>query len=207
MKKKISICVIAFITAFVTAIAFMPTTAYAETAAKMYEYGAFKDGKTVYCCGETGLYKVKVTSSGKVKSKKRIVKCGLHAYLFSFHKNGKFIYYTQGTEGTTSYVKRVKTNGKENKKLATLEDSMYGFSIDGDKIYYSTYDWDADDEIFMCMNLDGSDKQTTTITPNSKFKRTNKKGYKVVIKYDGKYVKEYLKTPKAKKLLGKKKVY
>ena len=53
------------------------------------------------------------------------------------------------------------------------------------------------------MDLDGKNKKKSSVRAVSKYKKTNKKGYKLHQTHDGKYTREYLKTPKEKKLLAK----
>lgn len=219
MKKKISICAIALITAFITAIAFMPSPAYAQTAKQTKMYEVYKVKNTVYCCGDTGLYKLKV-KSGKVVSKTRLVKADQYSPIFQLHKKGKYIYYLAGTSGTTSYICRVKIKTKKRQTLANLGDYGNGFSIDGKWIYYaksnpkfdeSEFDYDylseeeliAQSQIKMRMRLNGNDKQRTGVSCDPKYKRSNKDGYKVVRRYKEDCCKEYLKTPKGKFYLGK----
>jgi len=238
MKKKLSL----FILSFMVAIAFMPAASFAESAPEMTAYDqVLKEGRTVYVGGAAGIYKVKLKSNGKVRSKKLIFKSyrpfGAYSYINTMYKQGGHIYFLLGTEGSSQYLKRVSTSGK-SKSLATLSDSYYGYSIDGDTIYYSTYntalddvdwdddwdyddwdydDWDDDDwdddydpaesQLLKRMNLDGSSKRDTEITPNCKTKKTSDNGYTRKIKKKGKYVKDYLKTPKGTFYLGKVKMY
>ena len=226
MKKKLTI----FVLSFIVAIAFMPAAAFAESAPEMTAYNqVLKEGNTAYVGGAAGIYKVKLKSNGKVKSKKLIFKSyspfGAYSYINTMYKQDNYIYFLQGTEGGTQYLKRVSTSGK-SKKLASLLDTYYGYSIDGNTIYYSTYnsalddDWDDDDywydddwddedydpslyQLLKRMNLDGSSKQDTDITPNCKTKKTSDAEYTRTIKKKGKYAKDYLKTPKGTFYLGK----
>ena len=209
MRKKLSM----FVLAFVVAVAFLPAAVFAQSAPQMTAYNqVLKEGNTVYCSGAAGIYKVDFNENGIVESKARIFKSyrpfGKYSYISDMYKQGDYIYFLQGTEGTACYLKRVSDTG-EKKKLAFMEEPEYGYSIDGNTIYYSTfnYDYEGDDEslyqTLMCMNLDGSSKQETTITPNSVTKKTNEAGYSRVIKKKGKYLKDYLKTPNGTVYLGK----
>lgn len=202
MKKKLSILVLSF----VIAVAFVPAYAFADTAPAMKAYDqVLKSGSTVYCGGAAGIYKVKV-KKGKVKSKKLIYKSYApfdnYSYIGSMYKKGKYIYFMLWTEGTLCYLKRVSTSGK-SKKLASLEESCYGYSIGGNRIFYDTYDWDRDAPSFMEMNLDGTGKKASSVRANATVAKTNAKGYKAVIKKNGQYLKDYLKTPKGTYYLGK----
>ena len=209
MRKRIS----KYLIALIVAIAFLPAAAFAESAPQMTAYNqVIKEGNTVYCSGAGGIYKVDLNDSGKVESKVRIFKSyrpfGKYSYISDMYKKDDYIYFLQGTEGTTCYLKRVSVTG-ESKKLVYMDEPEYGYSIDGDTIYYSTfnYDYEGDDEsqyqILMRMNLDGSSKQETTITPNEVTKKTNESGFARVIRKKGKYLKDYLQTPEGTFYLGK----
>ena len=212
MKKRICLFIV---TLLVTAM-LLPAAAFAESAPLMTAYyQVLKEGNTVYCGGAAGIYKVDLNDSGTIDSKTLLFKSyrpfGKYSYIIDMYKQGEYIYFLQETEGTTAYLKRVSETGT-SKKLAALDDSEYGYSIDGDTIYYSTYNWEYDDEdydgdagyqLLKRMNLDGSSKQDTTITPNTVSKKSNEIGYSRVIKKKGKYLKDYLKTPNGTFYLGK----
>ena len=206
MRKRILMCIMVI----ATAVAFMPTSAFAAgKTVKMTTYNVYKTGSTAYCAGDSGIYKVKV-KNGKVMSKKRLVKSEAHSYIYSLKKKGNYLYFSNGTEGTVTYICRVKTTGGKVKVLACVNE-MFGFAIKGKKIYYSYCDWDekndTEKEACKVMNLNGKGKKSTNVRPYNKARTSNVKGYSVKSKTKGAYVRDYLKTPKRTYYLGKSKKY
>ena len=205
MRRNVLVCIMVL----AVAVAFMPVGAFAETqTARMTSYTVCKDGNTVYCAGESGIYKVRF-SKGKVKSKKRLVKSAEYNHIYTLAKKGEYVYFQNWTKGTMSSIKRVKTSGGKAKTLVTVNE-LYNFAISGKKIYYSYCDYDSNyNEVTHCMvmNLNGKGKKSTTIQAESTQKTSNAKGYRVNTKKQGKYAKDYLKTPKGTVYLGKSKKY
>lgn len=199
MKRKGMLCLIAL----VVAVAFMPATVFAASGSvKAVTYAhVYKSGKTAYCAGETGIYKVTL-KKGKLKKKKRIVKSGEFSHIFSFKKKGKYIYYEDWTEGTLAYIRRAKTSGGKVKTLASVEE-LEDYVVKGNKIYYSCYDYDKGDKlVYKVMKLNGKKKKSTSVRPVQVSRESNAAGYTVITKYSGRYVKDYLKTPKGTFYLG-----
>ena len=206
MRKRILICLMVI----ATAVAFMPTSTFAATnKVKMTSYTVYKTGNTVYCAGDSGIYKVKI-KNGKVKSKKKLVTTGPHYYVYNLNKKGDYLYFMRYTEGTPGYVCRVKTTGGSVKVLASMTE-VGDFAIKGNKIYYSYGDWDerTDREIVVkkVMNLNGKNKKKTNVKAVKYNKHTNARGYKLKSNVKGKYAIDYLKTPKGTFCLGKTKKY
>lgn len=206
MRKRILICLMVI----ATAVAFMPTSTFAATnKAKMTSYTVYKTGDTVYCAGDSGIYRVKI-KNGKVKSKKKLVTTGPHSYVYNLKKKGNYLYYMRYTEGTPAYICRVKTSGGKAKVLARLEEAG-DFAIKNNKIYYSYYDWNykTNKEIVVkkVMNLNGKNKKKTKVQAVEKCKSTNANAYKLKSNVKNKYARDYLKTPKGTFYLGKTKKY
>lgn len=201
LKRLVAIAMV-----FTIAVSLLPLTeSYAATktvSMKVYDQ-VIKSGNTLYCAGAEGLYKVTLSKSGKVKSKKLLVKgetFGNYSYICGMKKYGNFIYYFSGTEGTVGYFKRVNISTKKQKTLLTENDEVGGVTvaIKNKKIYYK-YDTGKR----KVMNLNGTSKKNSKITPKMKYLKTNKKGYSVIMKEkkrgDGYLVTTYLKTPSGKK--------
>lgn len=183
------------------AIAFMPVNTFAASKTEKTKfYEVYKDGNTVYCATTKAIYKVKVTDKGKYKSKEKIAKAGEHLYIRNLKKKGEYLYVTANTEGTPMMLGRVKTDGGKIKNLVTEE--LEGVAIKGKKIYYSYYS-DSGKLVKKEMKLNGKDKKKSKVKPVSVDKRTNAKGYKLIVKYHDDYEVYYLKTPKGKYKLGK----
>ena len=204
MKRRI-----ALVMAVLVAVAFMPAMSFAAKTVKMTDYSdVYKSGKTAYCAGDAGLYKVTL-KKGKVKKVKRLVKMGEYGWVMSLKKKGKYIYFVEGTNGTVSYICRVKTSGGKAKSLGGGNE-MQDYAISGNKIYYSYLDYnDRTDEEYVAyrqMKLNGKGKKKSSVVPRETTKTSNAKGYKVKSVEKGGYVKDYLKTPKGKFYLGKKKL-
>ena len=220
MKKKLSLRVLLLTFAFIIAASFMPFGAGADEVyagsgtISMTTYSqVIKSGKTVYCAGAKGIYKVKL-KNGKVKSKKCIFKYGevfsADSYVGNMALVGKSIYFSEFTNGSVAYIYKVGTDGKGRKNLATQEDYA-DFVISGDKIYYETAVWDDDyDDPLVyteVITLDGKYVGRSDLKIAIDSKKSNAKGYKMIIKKKGKYVKDYLKTPKGKFYLGKARIF
>ena len=206
---------------FIVAMSFMPVmsgefTAHAASGTvKMTTYDeVIKIKNTVYCAGAKGIYKVKL-KNGKVKSKKLIVKAanplfGPYTYIGEMKKKGNYIYYMHASEGTLWTLLRVNIKtGKEKTLISFNEQKYFGYVIKNKKIYYD--DQDGSDEYNIkanvySMKLNGTGKKKASVKPLMKQKKTNKKGYSIVIKQKGRYAKDYLKTPKGKFYLGKVKI-
>ncbi|MBQ1407123.1 MAG: DUF5050 domain-containing protein [Eubacterium sp.] len=181
-------------------------------AGKTTIYSAvYKASKNTYCTDGYSIFRVN-NSTGKVKKLTPSLMDG--CWGFTMHKG--YIYYIQGTNGTVSYLCRVKTNGKSRKQLTGAIEEMEDFAISGSRIYYSftTYKYNPkteDDEtvtVTKSMKLNGTDKKKDTFVFNTKHKKSNVKGYKIIEKkskdfapWDGKgTTTTYLKKPNGKKI-------
>ena len=202
MKKKITACILVL----AVAVAFMPVSAFAASSAKMTAYDqVVKSGNNVYCAGAEGLYKVKV-KKGKVVSKKILVRAesfGAYSYFSGMKKKGKYIYMQTSTEGTPIYLDRVKIKTGKIKTLASANDlGGVDYAIKNGKIYYKFERGKK-----KVMKLNGKNNKKTSVKPVTKYKKTNAKGYSVIMKEKGTKVTTYLKTPKGKYKLGSHKAY
>ena len=216
MKKKWEAIVLMLALLFLMMVS--PVFAGSTINSTLYNR-VLKENKVVYCTGAGGIYKVKV-KSGKVKSSKKLVKAsvayGKNCLYGSMIKDGDYLYYCKdnymGPQGT---YYRVNIKSKTKNKLTGMLDMPENFVINEEKIYYDYYEeiWDdySDDPIFegyrtKSMNLDGSSKQFVDVKVKTSYKKSNDANYSVVMKKSGKYVKDYLKTPKGKYYLGKVKI-
>lgn len=209
MKSKL----IMILLSLIVVAAFLPVSASAATKVKMTAYNqVVKSGNTVYCpSAGWGIFKVKVTKSGKVKSKKWLIKSGevfgAYTYIGAMKKKGKYLYFDEGTEGTISYLRRVNLS---TGKAKTIAQDVGNYVIKKKKIYAEIWKDSNDDGDFKpyryVMKLNGKSKKKTKVKPVMKIKGSNAKGYSVIYKEKGDYVKTYLKTPKGKYYLGKTKL-
>ena len=203
MRKKIIACMLAL----AVALAFMPASAFAASKVKMtcYDY-VYKTGKTVYCAGSTGLYKVKVSKKGKVKSVKTLFDVKTvskkQVIVYNMKKKGDYIYFLVETdvsgEGRPA-LWRVKTNGKNLKRLA----DGFEYAIKGKKIYYVTQDPDTYANIYHVMKLNGKAKKKAERGVRISVKYGNTKKYKVITSGENGFAVDYLKTPGGTKCLGR----
>ncbi|MBQ9016396.1 MAG: hypothetical protein IJ109_09830 [Firmicutes bacterium] len=202
MKKKL-----AYLLILAVAVSFIPTSVFAQaTKVKSTTYGVIKSGKTVYCAADTGIYKVKLKKNGKPKSKKKLVKMSKKYGYQDMIKKGKYIYFLKSAAEEKTVICRIKTSGGKVKTLAKM-DGLGEYAIKGSKIYYiDEYETDSDDVLtkICCkvMNLDGSSKKDTDILPVQKYKKSNKKGYKLDYTASGNKIIDLLRTPKGKITLG-----
>ena len=110
------------------------TVSFAENESKMMPaYKAIIKGKYAYCATVKGIYKVNL----KNKKKKLLVKCSNYPFraVGSLRLHKGYIYYLDGGTGIGASLCRVKTNGKNRKKLAVV----YTYAISKNTIYYTTY--------------------------------------------------------------------
>ena len=175
---------------------------YAKTIKRVAYNGVMKYKSTAYCASCAGIYKVKIRN-GRLVSKTCLMKeevCyGPYSLAGSMRKKGGYVYYVEGTNGTTSYLKRA---GIRSHKAQLLSNYTFAYAIKGKKLYYSVEkDWDSISH--KVMTLSGKHKKKTSIKVKMTNKSSNAKGYKIVEKEKGKYVISYLKTPKGKYKLGK----
>lgn len=204
MKKEILSCILVL----AIAVVFMPANTFAATkSVKMMTYDqVVKSGNTVYCAGAEGIYKVKV-KKGKVVSKKIIVRAesfGAYSYYSGMKKKGKYIYVQSSSEGTLFSLIRVKASNGKCKCLASLNDKgSVNYVIKGKKIFYKG-EWGKTKKV---MRLNGKAKKKTSTKPIMKHKRSNAKGYSVIMKEKGSKAITYLKTPKGTFKLGAHRIY
>ncbi len=209
MKKKTKFAV-TFALVLALLLSSVVTSYAASGTKKMTLYtDVIKSGKYAYCCTYNGIYRVNL----KTKKVKQILKDD-----GTFDVNPPdsmklykgYIYYTTAAPmGST--LGRVKTNGKNNRLLA----SIWDYAISKNKIYYTGYDFENEnpDGIKRVMSLNGKNEKKCSYEVINKYKRSNKKGYKVITKI--KPIDEYesidtyyLVTPNKKKIkLGKRVVY
>ena len=201
MKKKIVACMIVL----VVAVAFMPTSAFAGSKAKMTTYSSlYKTKNTVYCAGSGGLYKVSL-KKGKVKSTRVLYRTSpmfiACSYITGIKKKGKYVYFAVGGESHYWDLARIKTSGKGLQWLAFTNGCNY--AIKGKKIYYGDKsDWDTSTAYYV-MNLNGKSKHKTSKKAAMKSKKSNTSKYRIIMKEYKGYAYDYLKTPKGTFLLGK----
>ena len=200
MKRKAIICLLVLF----TAVAFMPAKTYAASkTVKSTAYSVYKSGKYIYCTGKSGIYKVKV-KKGKVVSRKQLVRLDGYGSIYSFIKKGKYLYFQLYSTGTPSDLCRVRiTGGKMQKLVHFSEDGA--FAVKGKKIYYTGYNGNYK-YVRKVMNLNGSGKKNTKVTPERSTVESNVLNYESVTKTSGKYYKDYLKTPAKSNYLGKVKI-
>ena len=187
--------------ALAIAVSFMPTSAFAGSKVKMTGYDqVYVSGKTAYCAGARGLYKVTL-KKGKVKKVKVLYSTGRTWFdgsqIGAMKKKGKYIYFLRIT-GVDNLLYRVKTSGKSKKFLAFT----YDYAIKGNKIYCT----DGEEHLKSynrVMKLNGKSKKKTSKDYVLKTKRSNKSGYKVYSRIKGNYVQDFLITPKGKFYLGR----
>ncbi len=221
MKKTVK-TVLVLMLMLITAFAFTVQPAAAATK-KMTAYDqVIKKGKYAYCASGWVLARVNLKTN-KVK----VLRKTQHAYPGSMKIKGKYIYFIEGTEGTVSYLKRIKVTGGKAKKLTS--DNVVKYAIKGNKIYYTCVKdvGDVEKSYRKVMKLNGKGKKSTNQRVKMKTKKSNVKGYRTFYKvttekvYDEKYgdyeddeddedyddyeeishMKVYLKTPKKTILL------
>ena len=205
MRRKAGLILIAFI----VACSFMPVTASAAVpTSTTYDDVIKVSKKTAYCACAAGIYKVNL----KTGKKKRLVKGNSFNHPGQMKKKGKYIYYIAGgTSDQYGWLRRVKVTGGKAKTLAGgyVPYAVHEYMISGNRIYYGCYveyDDDSGEPYWegRVMNLNGSGKRALFLDFNSKRKRSNAKGYKVVYKEKNGGAKFYLKKPGGKKIyLGK----
>lgn len=156
---------------------------------------------TAYCAGCAGIYKVKLKNGKPVKIThimKEQACYGVYAFPGAMRKKGKYIYYIEKTNGASSYLKRVGIRSHKDKILAHFATE---YAISGKKIYYT-----EDDDYSVShkvMKLSGKGKKKTSVKVKMNTMNSNVSGYSVKYKKKGKYVVDYLKTPKGTYKLGK----
>ena len=197
MKSKLALCLVVIV-----AVAFMPASAFADSGGKTVKMKVYDDiyksGNTIYVAAHSGLYKVKV-KKGKVKKVKRLFTRSWHYDLHGMKKKNNYLYF-QGAIGAVSLsnLYRIKLSGGKAKEL----DSCRYYAIKGKKIY-CYQDENEDDVRKWVMKLNGKGKKRTSTSARSIARKTNKKGYRVIVKEKGDYTCDYLKTPKGTYYLGK----
>ena len=165
-------------------------------------YNVYVKGKYAYCGAYGGVYKVNL-KTGSAKKLVAITDC-YNADL-TYYKG--YIYYIYSDNIRS--ICRVKTSGKNNKVLA----KGFEFAISKNKIYYVTPKGGHyhGKKLNRKMNLNGKHKKSTKYKAVNKYKMSNKKGYKIISKYERtsydpefdeyvEYEREYLVTPKGKKV-------
>lgn len=197
--KRIMMCLMVM----AVALAFMPAGSFAasKTIKSTFYNQVIKDGNTAYCAGAGGIYKVRL-KNGKVKSSKLVHEdpaTGPYSYVSSMKKKGNYIYFNSATEGTVDYLMRIKATGGKAKTLLTSNTDAWvdAVAIKGKKIYYK---YNGKNRV---MSLNGKDKKSTSVKAVQKARKSNAKGYRVIIKEKGSYAIDYLKTPKGTYKIGK----
>ena len=203
MKKRLA----AFIMALAVAAAFIPVGTMAASSVKMTAYDqVLKSGSNVYCAGGEGLYKVKV-KNGKVVSKKLLDKAetfGAYSYYSGMKKKGKYIYVQSSSEGTIFGLIRVRITDGKVKVLSSQNDKgQIDYVIKKSKIYYKGH-YGGKKKV---MKLNGKNKKKTSVKPVMKHKKSNAKGYSVIMTENDVKATTYLKTPKGTYKLGSHEVY
>ena len=202
-----------FLTAMITAVLIIamcaPASLAATDTAKMETYDILKVGKTVYVpSAGWGIYKVTV-KNGKVKKVKWLVKSKDGdpdgTYIGSMKKKGKYLYYIMYTEGTSSYLHRVKISSRKREQITKMNISDYAFINDNLYITAWRYDTKEDDYLPMYRTVNLKDKSTQNANIKAEIVNhtSNAKGYSASYKVKGKYVYTYLRTPKGRFKLGK----
>ena len=200
MKRKIA--VLMMVLALV--VTFMPVNASAASKTKkMKAYDQVCiSGQTAYCATVNGIYKVKLSKSGKAIGKRLLLKdpFGNTGFVhFSEMKvKGKYLYLHVFNEAATHGIARINVKTGKKKDLAVMDDD-FEYVIDGNKIYYKTiYSSKVKKKV---MKLNGSSKRKTSAKISLKSKKS-KKGYSIIETHKGANVTIWLKTPKGKKRLG-----
>ena len=202
MLKKLAACIMVM----AIAVAFMPTSAFAASkSAKMTAYNqVIVSGSHAYCAGAGGIYKVKL-NNGEKENVQRLYDSegafGPYAAVEAMKKQDGYIYFRFASEGTCTDLARVKCTGGNVKYLALTGNSA-DYAIKGKRIYFYKYT-DNDKIVKRVMKFNGKNKKKTSVKPVLKEKKTNKSGYRIIIKKKGHYMRDYLKTPKGTFYLGK----
>lgn len=209
MKKKI----ISIILASMMVVTMLPMQVSAASTAKMTAFNqVYKTKNIAYCAGVGGVYKVTL-KNGKVKKVKKLFKGKVIDYDYgcaeAMKKKGDYLYFMARNEsapGGRIYRVNVKTGKK--KALTGFVYYLVGYVIKDKKIYYS-YDV-ADDDAFYeevkSMSLNGKNKKKSSMKVSMNTKNSNAKGYYIIEKEKDGYLKDYLRTPKGKYYLGKRKI-
>lgn len=210
--RRFSIIMLSLVVAFT----FIPWTSDGFSAhaapkkVKMTVYDqVIKSGRTIYCAGITGVYKVKLSKKGNLKSKKRIFRTPEMCGATAMKKKGKHIYFIMTSSSWFSHLYRITTSGK--KKIdyteGPLGDPVTDYAIKGKKLYYVAEDeWNDGGPLKKyVLKLNGKKRQSTKVRAQMKRKKTNAKGYYVIEKHKGDYYYNYLKTPKRTYYLGRQK--
>ena len=111
-----------------------------------------------------------------------------------------FLYYTmEETDGSKMYQKLFRVNVKNGKEKCLLKINMNGkssigfnYAISKDKIYYNYKIKKLQKKV---MKLNGKSKNNCKIKVKNKVKKSNKKGYKLVVEGDESGEVYYLQTP------------
>lgn len=214
MKKRL----ISALLVFVFTVALMPLSVAEATdtvGRKTYDE-VIKCKNTVYCSTYSGIYKVKLKNNKPVK-KTRLVKFSSGCGAMYMIKKGKYIYYLRVGTAAGGNVYRVNVNNGKKKKLTGYLDEG-NYTIVNNKLYYSKIVWDCDEscdycyedyhchEKGYCANLNGTSRLSADIAIKNTGKKTNSKSYRVKYKYKGNYQYDYIKTPKGRFYLGKRKI-
>ena len=223
-RRLIMIVLCASIT--VSFMPFLSDSFRADAAGKisMTAYNqVIKSGNTVYCIGSKGIYRVKLRK-GRVISSKLLHK-DLYPFEFaSLHhmkKKGKYLYYMQGHSGAfgpyqiVENIERVSIKSGKSKVLTRVGDQRYfGYVIKGRRIYYDRAVFYGDsyyDENGVIhpnvksMALNGKKKKSAhSVIPVLKTRKSNAKGYRMIIRGESGNSRDYLRTPKGTFLIGKK---
>jgi hypothetical protein len=175
----------------------------ASKTKKMTAYTqCIKDGNTVYCNTKGGIYKVNI----KTGKKKTLVKFKYPAYesIEGMKLKKGYIYYSYSSLDDGAAICRVKTSGKSKKTLADfIWSSRPQFCVGKNKIYYKSYkDYDSSKVVKKKMKLNGKSKKKSSYNVKTKYKATNKSGYRVVEVWqsDSDICKYYLRKPNGKKI-------
>ena len=199
MKKRL---VAALLIALMIITISAPATFAASKNVKMkvFKY-VIKSGNTVYCSGGAGgIYKVTL-KNGKVKKTKRLVKH--YSWLAGMKKKGKYIYYVEGSAGTTRTLARVNIDTGKRKALIGSAGYDIEYVIKNKKLYVRVGSFYSEKAVNKVMKLNGKAVKNTSVRPMHKLADTNTDGYSVETELKGKYYYIYLKTPKGKYKIDK----
>ncbi len=142
MKKRI----VSILLVFVFAVSAIPLS-FAEatdTVGRTTYTQVIKSGKTVFCNGHAGLYKITL-KNGKPKKIKKLTKFDGVSGAMDMVKKGKYIYYMVVGTSAGGFIYRINVNTGKKKRLTDyLTEGEY--TIANNTLYYSHVVWVENDD-------------------------------------------------------------
>ena len=194
--KRSIILMLSFVMVLTSAV--FPAFAASKKTLKMTVYTeVLVKGGYAYCCSVKGIYKVNL----KTHSVKRLVKQPVPEFCsFSnlrYHKG--FLYFENLSDSIGGDLYRVKLSGKSKKNLGY---NMGDYYLKKSKLFYETYNDDPEKPYCIKMKLNGKNKKkVSSYKVRCREKRSNKKGYSIVMKELNEDTTQYLlKLPSGKRI-------